>query len=394
MVFHEITQPAIEAALNNPRAIDEELVEARETRRILDRLYGYEVSPVLWKKVKPRLSAGRVQSAAVRLIVDREWQRMRFVRASFWDVDARLATRPASEETVASRLVELDGKRVASGRDFDPAIRRGLVLVALRFVVLLRVVLREPAPPTPSRRCLRRPTSGRSGPLRARAAAVAASWARRRIVRERRGQSFDNGAAGVASSMRRRATPAAVSAADVDVTAAQDAGGGYLVGWVNGGEWLNYAVNVATAGTYDMEFRVASGGTGGTFHIEVGGVNKSGSIAIPNTGGWQTWTTVRKTGIALSAGTQTIRLVMDGVGPSGAVGNFNWFRVVTPGSAPPGSTPFSGTPMALPGTVEAENFDNGGAGVASSIRRPVTPAGNFARPMSTWRRLQTPAGVM
>ena len=121
MVFHEITQPAIEAALNNPREIDEELVEAQETRRILDRLYGYEVSPVLWKKVKPRLSAGRVQSAAVRLIVDREWQRMRFVRASFWDVDARLATRPASEETVASRLVELDGKRVASGRDFDPS---------------------------------------------------------------------------------------------------------------------------------------------------------------------------------------------------------------------------------------------------------------------------------
>ncbi len=121
MVFHEITRPAIEAALQNPRDIDEELVEAQETRRILDRLYGYEVSPVLWKKVKPRLSAGRVQSAAVRLIVDREWQRMRFVRAGFWDVEARLATRPASDEIVASRLVELDGKRIASGRDFDPS---------------------------------------------------------------------------------------------------------------------------------------------------------------------------------------------------------------------------------------------------------------------------------
>ena len=125
------------------------------------------------------------------------------------------------------------------------------------------------------------------------------------------------------------------------MTAAQDAGGGYLIGWVNGGEWVNYTVNVTAAGTYDMEFRVASDGTGGTFHVEIGGVNKSGSIAIPNTGGWQTWTTVRKTGIALSAGTQIIRLVMDAVGPSGAVGNFNWFRVVTPGTAPPGSTPFS-----------------------------------------------------
>ena len=178
-------------------------------------------------------------------------------------------------------------------------------------------------------------------------------------------ENFDNGAAGVAyvdttagnSGGQYRTT-------DVDVTAAQDAGGGYLIGWVNGGEWVNYAVNVNAAGTYDMEFRVASDGTGGTFHVEIGGVNKSGSIAIPNTGGWQTWTTVRKTGIALSAGTQVIRLVMDAAGPSGAVGNFNWFRVVTPGTAPPGSTPFTGTPMALPGTVEAENFDNGGAGVA------------------------------
>ena len=88
-----------------------------------------------------------------------------------------------------------------------------------------------------------------------------------------------------------------------------------MIGWVDGGEWVNYTVNVATAGTYDMEFRVASSGTGGTFHVDIGGVNKSGPIAIPNTGGWQTWTTVRKTGIALSAGTQIIRLVMDAIGP-------------------------------------------------------------------------------
>ncbi|MCC6237002.1 MAG: type I DNA topoisomerase [Dehalococcoidia bacterium] len=119
MVFHEITRKAIEEALSAPRDIDEELVEAQEARRILDRLYGYEVSPVLWKKVRPRLSAGRVQSAAVRLVVERERARMRFVRASFWDVDATLNPE-ASADRVPARLVELGGKRVASGRDFNP----------------------------------------------------------------------------------------------------------------------------------------------------------------------------------------------------------------------------------------------------------------------------------
>ena len=126
MVFHEITRPAIEAAIANPRDVDFDLVKAQEARRILDRLFGYEVSPVLWKKVAPRLSAGRVQSVAVRLIVDRERARMRFNSASFWDVDATLATRErpttdiGGDTTVGAHLVELDGRRVASGRDFDP----------------------------------------------------------------------------------------------------------------------------------------------------------------------------------------------------------------------------------------------------------------------------------
>ena len=120
MVFHEITRPAIEAAIANPREIDENRVRAQEARRILDRLYGYEVSPVLWRKVRPRLSAGRVQSAAIRLVVARERARMRFVRASFWDVDAGLRTRDSERAEFPARLVELGGKRVASGRDFDP----------------------------------------------------------------------------------------------------------------------------------------------------------------------------------------------------------------------------------------------------------------------------------
>ncbi|HJM74501.1 MAG TPA: type I DNA topoisomerase [Dehalococcoidia bacterium] len=119
MVFHEITKAAVEEALQNPREIDAELVEAQEARRILDRLYGYEVSPVLWRKVKPRLSAGRVQSAALSLIVDRERARMRFVSGSYWDVDATLRSGDAEQSSVRTRLAELGGKRVATGRDFD-----------------------------------------------------------------------------------------------------------------------------------------------------------------------------------------------------------------------------------------------------------------------------------
>ena len=119
MVFHEITKEAIEEALKNPREIDIELVEAQEARRILDRLYGYEVSPVLWRKVKPRLSAGRVQSAALSLIVDRERARMEFVSGGYWDVDATLRSGDAEQSSVRTRLAELGGKRVATGRDFD-----------------------------------------------------------------------------------------------------------------------------------------------------------------------------------------------------------------------------------------------------------------------------------
>ena len=113
MVFHEITKDAITRALTETREIDDRLVDAQETRRILDRLYGYEVSPVLWKKVMPRLSAGRVQSVATRLVVDRERERMRFVAAGYWDI---LGTfEPGAFD---ARLSSLEGKRVAQGRDF------------------------------------------------------------------------------------------------------------------------------------------------------------------------------------------------------------------------------------------------------------------------------------
>jgi DNA topoisomerase-1 len=124
MVFHEITREAIERARDNTRDIDAALVDAQETRRILDRLYGYEVSPVLWRKVGPGLSAGRVQSAATRLVVDRERERLAFVSASYWDLIAQLA--PQADAASAdpgngfeARLVRLAGERIASGRDFD-----------------------------------------------------------------------------------------------------------------------------------------------------------------------------------------------------------------------------------------------------------------------------------
>ncbi|WP_210508559.1 type I DNA topoisomerase [Naasia sp. SYSU D00057] len=118
MVFHEITKDAITKAKDNTRDIDTALVDAQETRRILDRLYGYEVSPVLWRKVGPGLSAGRVQSAATRLVVDRERERLAFVAASYWDLTARFAPEGAADSFEA-RLVRVDGERVATGRDFD-----------------------------------------------------------------------------------------------------------------------------------------------------------------------------------------------------------------------------------------------------------------------------------
>jgi DNA topoisomerase-1 len=123
MVFHEITPQAIAAAVASPREIDAGLVDAQETRRILDRLYGYTVSPVLWKKVLPGLSAGRVQSVATRIVVERERARMRFRTAEYWDIEATFAAlvhKPGDPETFTSSLVMLDDMRVATGRDFNP----------------------------------------------------------------------------------------------------------------------------------------------------------------------------------------------------------------------------------------------------------------------------------
>ena len=127
MVFHEITPEAIARAVANPTELNHGKVDAYQTRRVLDRLYGYEVSPVLWKKVMPRLSAGRVQSVATRLIVDRERERIAFRSASYWDLEAEFATAdhgkerlPDSPTSFTASLLTVDGRRVAQGRDFTP----------------------------------------------------------------------------------------------------------------------------------------------------------------------------------------------------------------------------------------------------------------------------------
>ncbi|WP_436524598.1 type I DNA topoisomerase [Actinoplanes sp. HUAS TT8] len=122
MVFHEITKPAIQAAVANPRDIDRSLVDAQEARRILDRLYGYEVSPVLWKKVMRGLSAGRVQSVATRIVVERERQRMAFRTAEYWDILAQLSVIGSVEgaRSFQATLIALDGDRIATGKDFEP----------------------------------------------------------------------------------------------------------------------------------------------------------------------------------------------------------------------------------------------------------------------------------
>lgn len=117
LVFHEITKEAIQEALAHPRDIDDDLVRAQEARRIIDRLYGYEVSPLLWRKVRPRLSAGRVQSVAVRLVVDRERERMAFVSATFWDLLGAFAK--LGGESFEAGMVSYDGRSIPATKDFD-----------------------------------------------------------------------------------------------------------------------------------------------------------------------------------------------------------------------------------------------------------------------------------
>ena len=131
MVFHEITKQAIQEALEKTRDVDQNLVQAQETRRVVDRLYGYEVSPVLWRKINRGLSAGRVQSPAMRLVVERERERMAFVSASYFDVKALFTTEVGKEQDFEAQLLSLDGKRIAPGESFNDKgeIKDGVILL-------------------------------------------------------------------------------------------------------------------------------------------------------------------------------------------------------------------------------------------------------------------------
>jgi hypothetical protein len=155
----------------------------------------------------------------------------------------------------------------------------------------------------------------------------------------------------------------AYRATDVDIEPTADAGGGHNVGWTKPGEWLKYTVNVTASGTYQLDARVANIASGATFRVEVDGVDTLGPIAVPNTGGWQTFQTVTAAGLQLAAGQHVVRVVFANVGSGGGVGNFNWFRFAasTPGAP---TTPYGGTPVDLPGIIQAENFDDGPSGAA------------------------------
>lgn len=174
-------------------------------------------------------------------------------------------------------------------------------------------------------------------------------------------ENFDDGGASVAyvdSTSGNRG--GAYRQTDVDIEATSDDGGGYDVGWTRPGEWLQYTVNVASNGQYDVAFRLASSGSGGTLHLEVDGSNTSGAVPVPYTGGWQIWAIATVRQMPLTAGTHRLRVVFDTNGSTGGVANVNRIDFSPSG----GSTPYAGTPVTVPGRIEAENFDNGGPSIA------------------------------
>ena len=197
-------------------------------------------------------------------------------------------------------------------------------------------------------------------------------------------EDFDQGAADVAySDTTAGNTGGAYRSTNVDIETSTDTGGGYNLGWVAAGEWLKYTVNVTAAGAYNLEIRVAARGAGGIFHIEIDGVDRTGPITIPETGGWQQWTSVTKPGLNLIAGTQVWRVVMDRAGEF-AVGNINFFRVVSATPAPgPGPAPNPApapSPVPIPAPSEPPA---GGDPTATDIvlyaSDVTTSAGNWVR---------------
>ena len=191
-------------------------------------------------------------------------------------------------------------------------------------------------------------------------------------------ENFDDGGEGIASH---DLTPGNAGGqyrqTDVDITTTSDSGGGYTLGYVVAGEWLKYSVSVTATASYTLEARVASAGQGGAFHVEVDGADATGPMLVPNTGGWQSWQTINRSAIPLTAGPHVLRVVIDTNGATGWWGNLNYLRWSVPGAAPPGSTPFGGTAAPIPGLIEAENFDDGGEGIASHDLTPGNAGGQY-----------------
>ncbi len=148
-------------------------------------------------------------------------------------------------------------------------------------------------------------------------------------------EDFDEGGQGVSYLDSDNVnTPGQYRNTAVDVNVTQDAGGGYDIGWTFAGEWLEYTVDVKSAGTYALDFRVASQGLGGRFHVEVDGKDVTGPLTVPDTTGWQTWQTLRKSGVVLPSGSHVVRVAFDANGATGGIGNFNWFQFTAEQSAP------------------------------------------------------------
>ena len=182
-------------------------------------------------------------------------------------------------------------------------------------------------------------------------------------------ENYDKGGEGIAYHDTTAGNSAgAYRTDDVDIRSTTDTSGAYNVKSVRAGEWLAYTVNVAAAGTYSIDFRVASSGTGGTVHVTVDGVDLTGAIALLDTGGWSVWKTFSKSGVTLPAGTHVLKLIVDANGSGGTVADINWINVSATAAPPPPpaptSTPYTGTAVAVPGRIETENYDRGGEGLA------------------------------
>jgi hypothetical protein len=187
-------------------------------------------------------------------------------------------------------------------------------------------------------------------------------------------EEFDEGGAGIAYNDATLGNKGGIFRnTDVDIESTADAGGGYDVGWTRPGEWLQYTVNVTADGQYDLGLRLASSGSGGVLHVEVDGVNATGAVQVPNTGGWQTWSTTTVRQVPLRAGTRRLRIAFDANGSTGGAANVNRLEL----SRSTGAVPFGGTAVALPGTIQAENFDEGGASIAYLDTTPGNRGGVY-----------------